>query len=1574
VSTAPPAPGRTAAPAGEYGALAAAGSRVLLVGTGRHGAQSDLPDLPSVASTVAAMCDVLTERCGVRPESIGAPLLDPAAPAEIGQAVVSYARAATDVLLVYYCGHGLIGPDAQLYLATSQTVRTGPSLGFTALPYQQLQQALADCPAQNIVVILDCCFAGRAGSPAPGALAALAAPGAAAGGYLLAAAAYGESALAPPGEAHTAFSGAAISLLSDGIPDGPRLLTLGGIYRALDRTLSAQGRPRPYSRSSGSAGDLVLAANPRYQPPLLGGALLPAEPPGDTGAPYRGLAAYGEADAPYFFGREHLLIALRGALASQLGEAGPLVVLGPSGAGKSSLLRAGLRPSLDTGLPGAPEVKSWPKIVFTPANDPLGSLAGQLGALLAADPGSLRDRLGHPAGLTALAREAVDRHAGGAATGNRQLILIADQFEEIFGPETSRADRAAFLAALAAATSRPAGGGPPAVLLIAGLRADFYGRALSVPFLAGALTRKRSFDVTPMSRDEIREVITGPAAAAGLAVEPELTGRILADLHAEDAGGGTSYDTRLPLLSHALLQTWRYRQGSTLTLRGYQAAGGVGGAIAQSARALWPADDGRAAGQAAGHGQLPGRTLTSEAERDVARRLLLELVYVGPEGTAAVRRRVPLTELAEALGAGPADLDRTRLVSQVLGMLVGARLVTVGQDYAEIVHDALLGTWPQLQEWIDADRANLVAGREAAEAAAEWNRHGRRRGDLYAGSRLVAARQWAAASRHVPRLVAEFLRRSERAARARRRRTAGVITALVAALALIATLLALSLTELGNVRAKTAALESGEVAASAGTVAGSDPELARELALAAYRLSPTAAAAQALANASVTPSAAELDAGGHALSVAFSPDGALLAASSTAHGGTVSLWAHPESGRPVRAGTLPISHPCVLAFLPRTEILAADCHGATTLWNVSRPSRPVQLAHFGAPGQAADALAVSPDGRWLATGGTHGLFQLWDIADLSGIRLAGSLSLRTAVSSLTSVGFSANSGLLALGTIKGASVASLHGPAPLAHLVTLRGSQNTAAVAFSPRGALLAIGGAVGVTFWDVARPGQPTKIRPTSEFGAVDNAVQSIAFAPDAGTIALGQFSGGITMATLTPAAQMATSLPDTLPSSAATESTAYSPDGSYVAGAGADGIVRVWNVTRYPAGPLLSEPGTQRIVSPDGKLLALPIGNPGGPSEGPEVWDISDPARPVRAAILPAKWARASFIGHARILMATNAAGTQLQLWNLADPRAPAAVGQLFTSHGGRGSLVASASPDGALLAVGDAAAATITVWDIRRPADPVRWATIVSPALAHTRFQSFFPSFLSNTVLDVVSPQGNRLLRWDVSRRGVASPLSPLVDPGGHQLSSAVSCRSTLVTAAAGNPVLLWAVRGPRTVVRAGQLDTPSSPLGAGPVVNGNGNCLLAEATNAGTTDDVQVWAAASPGHPRHVATMQTTGTVAATAVSDDGTRVAALIESPPSSDNETLDVWSVSSSGATSQLAALPVSGGMGFIEFIPHSHLIVFNPPTVNEILPDILDPDPAVTYRALCASAQDLLSRRAWQQNVPTGIPYEPPC
>jgi hypothetical protein len=183
----------------------------------------------------------------------------------MGEAVATAADAAEDLLLVYYVGHGLVSTNGSLHLATARTDRRSTRVEHTALAYNTVRRYLLDCAARSIVVVLDCCFSGRALDALGESDEQIAALAAIDGGFVLTSAGREEMALAPPGRRHTAFTGEWLRLLEYGDPDGPTNITLNYSYRYLAAKLPAAGYPRPQYQSKGMTGDLVLAPNTAYR-------------------------------------------------------------------------------------------------------------------------------------------------------------------------------------------------------------------------------------------------------------------------------------------------------------------------------------------------------------------------------------------------------------------------------------------------------------------------------------------------------------------------------------------------------------------------------------------------------------------------------------------------------------------------------------------------------------------------------------------------------------------------------------------------------------------------------------------------------------------------------------------------------------------------------------------------------------------------------------------------------------------------------------------------------------------------------------------------------------------------------------------------------------------------------------------------------------------------------------------------------------------------------------------------------------------------------------------------------------
>jgi WD40 repeat protein len=465
------------------------------------------------------------------------------------------------------------------------------------------------------------------------------------------------------------------------------------------------------------------------------------ESPAPGEPPFKGLQYFTEADAELFFGREQLTARLLSRLRLRPGGSWPtpasrraipgtgnfLAVIGASGSGKSSVVRAGLIPALQSGLPLAdgdlPPAGSerWPVHVLTPTSQPLAALAASLTrhSTSAAITTTLIDDLRQdPRSLGVYVLKLLDSSAQGKGKKKRaradQLLLVVDQFEEIFTLCREEADRQAFIDnLLAAVESSP-------VLLVLALRADFYAQCARYENLRQAIAASQEY-IGPMSAAEMRRAIEQPAVRNGWEFEHGLVSLILHDLGAgegETGEGRPPEPGALPLLSHALLETWKHRRGQVMTLESYAESGGVRGAIAKTAETVF----------------FQRLNLNQQA---IARNIFLRLTQPG-EGTQDTRRRALLSELTSR----PEMAAATEMVLQTLAE---ARLITIDQESVEVAHEALIREWPALRKWLDEDREGLRLHRQITEAAQDWQRLGNDTGVVYRGARLAQAVEWARA-------------------------------------------------------------------------------------------------------------------------------------------------------------------------------------------------------------------------------------------------------------------------------------------------------------------------------------------------------------------------------------------------------------------------------------------------------------------------------------------------------------------------------------------------------------------------------------------------------------------------------------------------------------------------------------------------------------------------------------------------------------------------------------------------------------------------------------------------------------
>ena len=957
--------------------------------------------------------------------------------------------------------------------------------------------------------------------------------------------------------------------------------------------------------------------------------------------PYRGLESYGVRDAAWFVGREQFVDLLQTEVAALFDEDGPRLVtlVGASGTGKSSLLRAGLMARL--------AMEGITPVLLAPGGDPQRSLA------------------------TALARFRPD---------TRKRLVVVDQLEEVFAERMPDEERHEFLGSLTDLASQRA------TVVVTALRADFYGHAVQEPTLL-PLLRSHQVLVGPMDEESLRRVIVEPARRAGATVEPELVDLVMRDLSPR---GDPPEASALPMMSHALLATWKHARNARLSVSDYVAVGGVAGAVQRTAEQVYGSLD--------------------DEGRRTARWLFSQLVNVDEEGVVTRRR----------LDNG--DLDDGDALPHVIEAFVAGRILTATDHTLEISHEVLLTAWPRLGEWLAADRDVLRLRRRISIAAHAWDDSGREREGLLRGGLLDLARPLAEDRTPLNALERSFIAESiEHAAedeRNQRRRLVGLRTlcAVVAVLALVATLLSVYLVRaIGEADEERVAAEgernsalSRQVAVQASKIQDSAPSLGMQLALAAYELSPTVEARSELLGVTGGTIVSRLVGPEGTMRAVVSPDGDLVA---TAHtDGVVRLWSDPGDAAPELVAELDVAESGELyaaAFRPDGELFAtAGATGVVTVVNLRDPDNPkVWSEPLTGPESAVRDLAFGPDGRTLYAATSDPALFSWRLASPQ-----RAVPLRTIAApfdgSVQGVAVSPD-GVLATGSADGyVRVWRIDGTglAPLYKLSVGAPTNFVYSVAFSPDGGLIAAGSKdKQVRVWDT---GDGSEV--TAPLGGFSSWVNSVAFSPDGRSLA-GAASGGIVRTWSTDSWE----LEEDLTGPTNFTSVQFSTYGDRLVTGSIDGTARIYRL----GGPRLPPFGDNiwGIAAPtSGDLIYVGVG-----SSDPQVArvDVSDPLAPVVKRPLLGPASAGPLDGVVGVspdgtMVAAGTAAGEVVLWRVDESGRPTLTAVLETadelieniSFAGDGRSFAASSDDG-----------TITVYSLERTARPAELARLRIDSMA-------------------------------------------------------------------------------------------------------------------------------------------------------------------------------------------------------------------------------------------------------------------
>ena len=945
----------------------------------------------------------------------------------------------------------------------------------------------------------------------------------------------------------------------------------------------------------------------------------------DLPNPYRGLRAYTESDAELFFGREKST----GMLVEHLKNSQLLCVIGPSGIGKSSLTRAGLLPAVRNGeIPGS---ENWFITEMVPGTHPFEELEAALLRISSQKTESLMELLRRDErGLIKAAKRILPQSGG-------ELLVVIDQFEELFTLVEDEASRRKFLNNLVGAAEDQRS----RIRVVLVLRADFYGQLLLYQEF-GELLHKNSVVVLPPSKEELAQVITSPAELAGVTVEQGLRATMIADV--------LDQPSALPLLQYTLTELFNSRANNRMTLVSYESIGGISGALGKRAEELF-------------------NRLEPE-QQALTRQIFLRLANIN-ESAEVTRRRTLRSELMGIrLNNEKVSPDS---VNQVIDLFGQYRLLTLDHQAGtrkptvEVAHEALLNEWPRLKNWLSQNRDDLYQQQLLGSLTSEWKKADKSSGHLLRGARLDQFAGWAetktialteselefletSLAAREERQEAEERRRQqeletakalaetqakraeeqENAARMLQRRAYYLFGALSIAIILAVSALvfgqrarlnaadAAEQAQLAGAReeamatlaeqARLNAIEADENAAEADANAAEAVEQAqlatsRELAMAAlnelevdpersallaiqslssrHTIEAEEALHQALQNMRITQRFEGHQA--YLNSVAYSPDGSLL---TTASGdGTAKIW-NRKTGEVLLTISSGNAEFYMIRFHPAEPIIATgDSAGFIRLWDAETGAEmdafslnvvrneDGELVEGSGDGIQLTGLAFSPNGDRLAAGNYGGTIKVWDL-------YTGAEILLPEKPGLTDLTFHPDGLYIAVSNGVYPGYISILNTQTSGELFQVEAGLGITGLTFNPvNHSLVSTGYDGNLTVWDPLNG----EVLMSETFGAE---FYSPVFSPDGQYLAIAHPNGTAIVLNAETLEEIITLAGH----SAGVNSVAFSPDGDYLATASNDGTALEWSLKPgYEVLTIGNNDGFLRVAyHPSGKQLA--------------------------------------------------------------------------------------------------------------------------------------------------------------------------------------------------------------------------------------------------------------------------------------------------------------------------------------------------------------------------------------------------